>query len=81
MATGSEGFTESEALAALAPGRLNEFWHWIEWKMCQYWIKTVRLSDRKNMSIGLNEHVSIELNSYTYTCIELNESKDWIESI
>ena len=31
------------------------------------------------MSIGLNGHVSIELNSYT--CIELNESKDWIESI
>ena len=32
------GFIENEALAALAPGRLNEFWHWIEWRMREYWI-------------------------------------------
>ena len=41
MAAGSEEFTENEALAALAPGRLNEFWNWIEYKICEYWIKTV----------------------------------------
>ena len=29
------------------------------------------------MSIGLNERVSVELNSNT--CIEWNEFKDWIE--
>ena len=45
--------------------------------MCEYWIKTVQVLDRKNTSIGLNERVSIELNSYT--CIELSEFKDWIE--
>ena len=55
-------FTESVALAALAPGRLNEFGIGLN-KICEHWIKCRSLNINEFMG-WIEQNIVIGLNKY-----------------